>query len=151
MYIILNSELTVTSFLSPSAKRSVPDFRKLKIRMLYYFLFILVKHVLITYLIDVSIILVVFSGERVKPLVIGKSQKPWCFKSVTIDGLPVTYMANKKAWMNGHLYKEWMRWFDKKMTGCKVLLFVDNALSVRYLELTIRQNQWPFSATVRID
>jgi len=75
MYIILNSELTVTSFLSPSAKRSVPDFRKLRIRMLYYF-FILVKHVLITYLIDVSIILVVFSGERVKPLVIGKSQKP---------------------------------------------------------------------------
>jgi len=64
MYIIHNSELTVTSFLSPSANRSVPDFRKLNIRMLYYFLFILVKHVLITYLIDVSIILVVFSGKK---------------------------------------------------------------------------------------
>ena len=64
-----------------------------------------------------------------KPLVIGKSNKPRCFSGLSVDQLPVTYRANKSAWMTSYLYEEWLRNFDRQMKGRKVLLFVDNAPS----------------------
>jgi hypothetical protein len=41
------------------------------------------------------------SGKRV-PIVIGKSAKPWCLKSV--KQLPVTCYANSKAWMKSGIF-----------------------------------------------
>lgn len=38
-------------------------------------------------------------SEKIKPLVIGKSQNPRCFKNVKKQNLPVNYYANKTAWM----------------------------------------------------
>lgn len=73
--------------------------------------------------------MVSFTGEKVKPLIIGKAQKPRCFAKVKVDCLPVMYRANKKAWMTGVLFVEWLQWFDRQMKGRKVLLFVDNAPS----------------------
>jgi predicted transcriptional regulator len=67
------------------------------------------------------------TGEKVKPLLIGKSKKPRCFKRISGDNLPVIYRANKSSWMTTFLYDEWLHWFDRKMNGRKVLLFVDNA------------------------
>ena len=67
------------------------------------------------------------SGTEKWPLfVIGKAQNPRCFKNV--KSLPVTYKANKRAWMTGELFTEWVVEFDKKMKRMKrkVLLFVDN-------------------------
>ena len=37
------------------------------------------------------------AGDKLKPLVIGKSLKPRCFRRVDTAALPVTYRANKKA------------------------------------------------------
>ncbi|XP_053406646.1 tigger transposable element-derived protein 4-like [Mercenaria mercenaria] len=37
--------------------------------------------------------------------------------------------TNKKAWMTGEIFEEWLHWFDRQMKGRKVLLFVDNAPS----------------------
>jgi hypothetical protein len=37
------------------------------------------------------------SGEKVKPLVIGRSQNPCCFKGYHKSNLRVTYEANRKA------------------------------------------------------
>jgi len=67
------------------------------------------------------------SGSEKWPLlVIGKSQNPRCFKNV--KSLPVTYKANKRAWMTGELFEQWVVTFDAKMKRQKrkVLLFVDN-------------------------
>jgi len=39
-----------------------------------------------------------------KPLVIGKSRNPRCFKNINPNHLGVTYRANKSAWMTGTLF-----------------------------------------------
>lgn len=77
-------------------------------------------------------------GHFEKPLVIGKSRKPRCFKSVKIDELPVTWRANKKAWMTAAIMEEWLLEFNKRMHKQKrnILLFLDNASSHPHLELS---------------
>lgn len=42
------------------------------------------------------------AAEKRELAVIGKSEKPWCFKNV--NTLPVKYGANKKAWMVAVLF-----------------------------------------------
>ncbi|MBA0852441.1 hypothetical protein Goshw_005385 [Gossypium schwendimanii] len=51
---------------------------------------------------------------------------PRCFKHVNIDNLNCHYLANKKAWMTGLLFQDFVRWFGARMTCRKVLLIVDN-------------------------
>lgn len=64
--------------------------------------------------------------DKRKPLVIGKSQKPRCFKNVKT--LPVQYHANKKSWMTSSIFEEEIRKWDKELMGTqkKVLLIIDN-------------------------
>ena len=70
-----------------------------------------------------------FTGEKLKPLVIGKSQKPRCFKHVDVDKLPVDYYANKMAWMNSTLFADYLKSVDKIMRrkNRQIILFLDNA------------------------
>lgn len=76
-------------------------------------------------------------GDFEAPLIIGKSQKPRCFKNVNVAGLGVIWKANKRAWMTRSLLLEWLLEFDKKMgkQNRKVLLFLDNATSHPDLQL----------------
>ena len=69
------------------------------------------------------------SGEIEKPLVIGKSLKPRCFKNVNTKKLPVLWTANRKAWMTSDIFQEWLKKFNVKMQKKKrhVLLLLDNA------------------------
>lgn len=78
------------------------------------------------------------AGEKLKPLVIGKAAKPRCFKSVKIDQLPVTYVANKKAWMTGILFANWLKEVNSQMKRQKrhILLFLDNATSHGHEEMS---------------
>ncbi|KAL4126215.1 hypothetical protein QTP88_010441 [Uroleucon formosanum] len=46
------------------------------------------------------------AGEIRKPLVIGKSKKPRCFKNMDISSLPVIWKFNKKAWMTTELMEQ---------------------------------------------
>ena len=46
--------------------------------------------------------------DKCKLLVIGKSLRPRSFKNVNVDNLPVTYRANKKAWMTSQIFTEWL-------------------------------------------
>jgi hypothetical protein len=68
-------------------------------------------------------------SDKYKLTVIGKFKNPRCFKDV--HDLPVHYMAQKNAWMDSDIYREWVRKFDHKMArqGRKVLLFMDNVSS----------------------
>ena len=66
-------------------------------------------------------------GSEKRPLfTIGRFQKPRCFAGV--KSIPTKYAANKKAWMNAELFRDWLTAFDKDMLSQKrkVLLIVDN-------------------------
>lgn len=76
-------------------------------------------------------------GEFEKPLIIGKSKKPRCFKNVDIKRLDPHWEANKKAWMTRSIMTEWLMWFDENMKKQKrkIILFLDNATSHPDLKL----------------
>ena len=67
-------------------------------------------------------------NDKVKLLVIGKSKKPRCFKGIDVDTLPVSYRANKNAWMISLLFEEWITRWDSALgnQSRKILLLVDN-------------------------
>lgn len=64
--------------------------------------------------------------EKLKPLVIGKSKLPRCFKGC--KSLPLDYEANKEAWMTTEIFEKWLIKLDKKIIKerRKILLFIDN-------------------------
>lgn len=66
-------------------------------------------------------------GSEKRPLlVIGKSKTPRCFR--TCAKLPVTYMANKKAWITSDIFEQLLRDWDEELSRNKrnVLLLIDN-------------------------
>ncbi|XP_041346709.1 tigger transposable element-derived protein 6-like [Gigantopelta aegis] len=77
-------------------------------------------------------------GHFDKPLVIGKAAKPRCFRNINVARLQVTWKSNKKAWMTGFLFTEWIKDFDKcmRLSKHKVLLLLDNATSHASTKLT---------------
>ena len=65
-------------------------------------------------------------GSKLPMFVIGKAKKPRCFKN--IKTLPCRYRAQKKSWMDGVLFEEWVRDLNKKFESekRKVALIIDN-------------------------
>lgn len=61
-------------------------------------------------------------GTEKKLLVIGKSKNPRCFKN--IKQLPITYKANKSAWMTSQLIEEVRKW-DSELKERKILLVIN--------------------------
>ena len=47
------------------------------------------------------------TGEKLPPLVCGKSANPKCFKNIM--NLPAPYEANSKAWMASTVFEKWLR------------------------------------------
>jgi transposase len=72
-----------------------------------------------------------FTGEKLRPLVIGKAENPRCFRGVQKNQLTVTWKSNRKAWMTRALFQEWLLELDRKMGVAKrkIILFLDNASS----------------------
>ena len=52
-------------------------------------------------------------SHKFKPLIIGKYERPRCFKNVRIHSMPMMYCNNAKAWMITSLFQEWIREFDR--------------------------------------
>ncbi|XP_014260374.1 tigger transposable element-derived protein 6 [Cimex lectularius] len=77
------------------------------------------------------------TGEKIKPLVIGKAAKPRCFKGVNMETVGVSWKFNSKAWMTTDIMREWLEQLDNKMRAQKrkILLFLDNATSHPHLDL----------------
>ncbi|XP_033739339.1 tigger transposable element-derived protein 4-like [Pecten maximus] len=67
-----------------------------------------------------------------------KSTKQRCFKNINVNQLPLTWRANKKAWMTGQLFTEWVSELDRRMRLSRrnILLFLDNAPSHPNVKLT---------------
>jgi hypothetical protein len=68
------------------------------------------------------------AGEKLTPLVIGKSKNPRCFQGKDKGTLPVQYRWNKKAWMTSDIFSEWLDRLNSNMKNKKrhILLFLDN-------------------------
>lgn len=77
-------------------------------------------------------------GKFEKPLVIGKSQNPRCFKGLKKANLPVSWYANQKAWMTAAIMEQFLVQLNKKMViqKRKIILFLDNASSHPNLKLS---------------
>ena len=73
-------------------------------------------------------------GERLPMFVIGKSAKPRCFKGVKT--LPCRYRSQKKSWMSGELFEEWVRELDRKffVAKRKIALIIDNCTAHPHVE-----------------
>ncbi|XP_024005406.1 CENP-B homolog protein 2-like [Eutrema salsugineum] len=65
-------------------------------------------------------------SEKIPLWIIGKYAKPRCFKNINMTGLDCHYRSNKRALMTSVIFKEYIRWFDKKMHGRKVLSVINN-------------------------
>lgn len=67
-------------------------------------------------------------SDKVPLWFIGQAQKPHAFRrtNINIQNLGVYWRANKKAWMVSSIMEEWLRWFDLRMAGRKVVLLLDN-------------------------
>jgi hypothetical protein len=68
-------------------------------------------------------------SHKLRPLVIGKSLNPQCFKNLNKSTLSVTYRANSKAWMRSDIFVEWIKDLDYyfRIIERKILLLVNNA------------------------
>uniref|UniRef100_A0AAV1UP45 HTH CENPB-type domain-containing protein n=1 Tax=Peronospora matthiolae TaxID=2874970 RepID=A0AAV1UP45_9STRA len=79
-------------------------------------------------------------SDKLPPVFIGHAKKPRCFERKTAERLGFLYRNNKKVWMTGILFQEWLGDVDKSMKqkDRKILLLMDNAPShiVADLELT---------------
>lgn len=79
------------------------------------------------------------AGNHKLPLmVIGKSARPRAFKNCNMKSLPVYYRNQKKAWMDGKLFKEWFhgqfvpsvrRFSEENHLSPRAILLIDNAPS----------------------
>eukprot|EP00644_Phytophthora_capsici_P013247 jgi/Phyca11/14052/fgenesh1_pg.PHYCAscaffold_5_\ len=79
-------------------------------------------------------------GSDAQPILyVGRAQKPRCFGKLTPAQHGFQYKANKKAWMTGAVFREWIRQLNRDMraAGRNILLLVDNASSHKTSELTL--------------
>lgn len=54
-------------------------------------------------------------SHKLKPLFIGHAKQPRCFAKQTAKQLGFLYRYNKKAWMTGAFFQEWLKQFDNEM------------------------------------
>ena len=66
------------------------------------------------------------TGKKLSSFMIEKSVKPRCFSGV--KSLPCRYRSQKKSWMDGDFFTEWVKELDRKFAAQdrKIALIVDN-------------------------
>ena len=76
-------------------------------------------------------------GDKIPMFVFGKSPKPHCFRNVKFS--PCWYRNQKKSWMDGALFEEWVRELDRKF-ACEgriiaiIALVIDNCPAHHHIE-----------------
>ena len=67
-------------------------------------------------------------SEKIKPMVVYKSETPRCLKNINKSNLKVNYRWNKNAWMTQILFNDWLTIINNKFRNEKrnIFLFVDN-------------------------
>jgi hypothetical protein len=70
-------------------------------------------------------------SDELPILFLGRAKKPRCFNKHSGEELGFLYRNNKKTWMTGDIYRDWLRALDTDMraAGRHILLLLDNASS----------------------
>lgn len=94
-------------------------------------------------------------SDRRDPLVIGMHKEPKCFEGKTAEHYGFYYRSNRKSWMTGLLFRDWIERFNSSMgaAGRKVLMLLDSATShvVTGLELANVEIQFlPTTTTTKL-
>ena len=65
-------------------------------------------------------------GDKLNMFFNGKAKNPRCFKNVKF--LPCRYRNQRKSWMDGKLFEDWLRELDRKFAfeGRNVAFVIDN-------------------------
>ena len=73
-------------------------------------------------------------GERLPIFVVGKANKPRCFKGVR--NLPCCYHTQRKSWMTAELCEEWVRQLGRKFSAAnrKIALIINNCTAHLHVE-----------------
>ena len=68
-------------------------------------------------------------GEKLVPMIIGKSKKPRCFRGFDLSFVDADYYSSSKAWMTIPLFNKYLLNLNRflKIRNRKILLFIDNA------------------------
>ena len=66
-------------------------------------------------------------SHKLDPWLIGNSKNPRAFgrQNQKIKAMPFIYGFNKKAWMTGEIFRQYLEWFDNQMVRRQVLLLCD--------------------------
>ena len=69
------------------------------------------------------------AGGKETVIVIWKSAKPRCFKSIDVNNLPVAYFSQPKAWMTADILVSVLTKLNRKLSSksWNIILFMDNA------------------------
>lgn len=94
-------------------------------------------------------------SDRREPLVIGMHKQPASFRDKSAESYGFYYRSNKRSWMTGLLFRDWISRFNTKMSteGRKVLLLLDRATThvVTGLELPNVEVQFlPANSTTKL-
>ena len=65
--------------------------------------------------------------EKMDLVVMGKSKQPRAFRKANTKQMKLVYLDSYNAWQNRSTFAEWLRHFDDKIHGRRVLLRLDNA------------------------
>lgn len=67
-------------------------------------------------------------SEKLAPWFIGTAKNPQAFRAagINIQNLDLVWRSNQKAWITTKIFMEFLRWFDRQMTGRSVVLLMDN-------------------------
>ena len=78
------------------------------------------------------------TGEKKRPLIIGKSHNPRCFKN--IKTFPTDYYSQRKGWMTSELYSRYLKGWDSQLRAQnrKILLLHDNCPAHNKVEEMVR-------------
>ena len=68
-------------------------------------------------------------GEKLKPMIIGKSKNPRCFRGIDLSCVGVEYHSSCKAWMTNSLFNKYLLNLNRlfELQDRKILLLLDNA------------------------
>ena len=73
-------------------------------------------------------------GDKLPMFVIGKAKNPRCYKNVKF--LPCRYRNQRKSWLDGKFFEDWLRELDRKFTfeGRNVAFVIDNCLAHPHID-----------------
>jgi len=91
-------------------------------------------------------------SEKLDPWFIGTAKNPHAFRAagINIRNFNLVWQSNQKAWVTTQIFIEFLRWFDRKMTGRKVALLMDNFSAHQAAAADILASETPLQNTLII-